>query len=80
MKKFKHNYDTSTDVERIAGFSDCLNELYNVIQRLTQKNPAKRFIDAVELLNRIRGTNDDFAKIFKELRGELTIESFTTRN
>lgn len=80
MKTFKHNYDTSTGVERIAGFTECLDGLLGAINELTQNNPAKRYIDAVKLLDRITGTNNELGEILNQIRGELTIESFTTRN
>jgi len=80
MKTFNHNYNASTDIERIAGYTECLDALFETLRELTQFKPEKRLVDAVELLDKITGTNEELGKVLHEIRGDLTLESFTTKN
>lgn len=69
METFKHNFKTIfgvIDTAGINGYTQCLNEVYKHIAAVTEFNPAKRFIDAVDILDKIAATNGELSQLMAE--------------
>lgn len=78
-KPFPHNYETIfgvTDISGINGYSKCLRQLYAHLAEVTEFNPAKRYIDAAELLERISATCIELSSIMATEQAKLQ-EEFT---
>jgi hypothetical protein len=68
---FKELFGT-IDVMGVRGYQQCLLALYKYLEAKTNYDPAKRMIDAVELLEVITLTNDKIGKLLKEAETELS--------
>jgi hypothetical protein len=74
---FKNEFKTifgSVDVSGINGYSKALQHLYKYIAQETQYNPAKRYIDAVPILDAIGEINAEFAQALSEEQKTLNEE------
>ena len=63
---FKPNFETN-DIAGLLGYQQCLNHLYLFLAEKTEFNPAKRLIDAVDLLDIISETNNNIAKLYSKI-------------
>ena len=69
MKTFEHNFNTPfgiVDINGIQGFIKCMNEIYKHIESVTNFNPAKKYIDAVPLLNKMSATSAELAELLNK--------------
>jgi len=73
MKTFKHNLDNFgiANIDRAMGFIDCLREVLNYIEEVTEFKPEKKYINATELLDIIINTNNEFTKLLNRAEIEL---------
>ena len=78
---FDHGFkDTDIDIKGINGFMKCLNSVYNHIAEVTEFNPAKRMIDAVDILDKIAATSDELSILLDKEKTRLTAEHNTPLN
>lgn len=62
---FKHNL-TSDNLAGLYGYGDCLKGLLQYIHETTGFNPEKRYIDSVDLLDKIAASSADVSRLLKE--------------
>ena len=76
MKTFKHEVKT---IEEINGYQKALDAVYKYLAEVTQFNPVKRYVDAVDILDLIGNTN---AELMQQLAaiGETIIEETFYKN
>ena len=67
---FKHNFK-STDIEQILGFQKALGQIFEHLKAKTRFDPAKRYVDSVEILDRIMETNIELSNLLKEAQTNL---------
>lgn len=63
---FKHDFNTIVglvDMAGVKGYTQCLQALYDHVKQVTKFNPELRYIDSVELLERIIATNTELAEL-----------------
>ncbi len=76
MKPFEHKFKNAfgiIDTQGIGGYLQALQALYNHIAEATEFKPEKRYIDAVDLLDRISATNADLKPLMEQAEKELQI-------
>jgi len=74
MKPFEHKFKNAfgiIDTQGISGYLQALKALYNHIAEVTEMNPEKRYIDAVDLLDRISATNAELKSLMEQAEKEL---------
>ena len=62
---FKHNF-TEENVEGIMGFAKCLAEMVRFLNEKTEMNPAKRMVDAVEILDKVAATSKELTILLQK--------------
>lgn len=67
---FNHNF-TSKDVNAIMGYNKCLRDVYSLLAEKTEFNPAKRMVDAVDILEKIEATSDELSGLLEKAEIEL---------
>jgi len=73
-KAFKHDFKElfgTIDVMGIRGYQQCLLALYRYLADKTNYDPAKRMIDAIELLDALTKTNEELGELLKEAETEI---------
>ncbi len=72
-KPFKHDFSNPfiTDVNGITGYLAALRQIYLHIADVTEFKPEKRYIDAVDILDRITETTKELEPILEKEQSEL---------
>ena len=71
---FKHDLkkvDGSIDINEVGGYTKCLKSLLRFLEEETNFNPDKRFIDSVNILDRITNTNAELSELMREVKSNL---------
>lgn len=68
---FKANFLGIVNIEAINGYVACLTALLDYLKEKTEFNPDKRFIDAVDLLDKITATNDELRPIIEKEKNDI---------
>ncbi len=77
METFEHNFETAfgvVDIAGIGGFTKCMGEVLKHIEKATEGDPIKRFIDSVPLTEKIKNTNKELAELLSNAAMELERE------
>lgn len=61
---FDHPFNTpEIDIKTMNGYLSCLVALQRYIEKATEFNPGKRYIDAIDILNKITATNNELQRL-----------------
>jgi hypothetical protein len=74
MKAFNHSFKSplsDNDIQQMNGFILALRALQGRLEEMTQYRPEKRYIDAIELLEAITATTDEFNPMMAEAQREI---------
>jgi hypothetical protein len=68
---FKPNFLGIVNIEALNGYITALNEIQKHIAEVTGHDPDKRYIDAVEILERITATINELQPILEKEKNDI---------